>query len=76
MEKILGVEEASKRMQKHVTEGSEMLGDDTTKADLAYDDFGNDEARHRYQRLFWEPHAETAVCPSFSARFHSPLIPS
>ncbi|KAJ3556706.1 hypothetical protein NM688_g1876 [Phlebia brevispora] len=56
MEKILGAKDVRARMG--MPEGSETLGEDTTIADSDYDAFGNDEARHRYQRLFWEPHAE------------------
>lgn len=56
MERILGVDE------KHVaTKGTEALGEDTAAADLQSDETGNDLARTRYQRLFWEPVVEGQV---------------
>lgn len=59
MEKILGVKEVNVR--RGMPEGSETLGEDTTIADKDYDANGNDEARYRYQRMFWEPYQEGTV---------------
>lgn len=61
MEHILGVKETASKARLGMPEGSEVLGEDTTLADSNYDAFGNDEARHRYQRLFWEPYSENSV---------------
>lgn len=59
MEKILGAKEVNVRYG--MPEGSETLGEDATIADSDYDANGNDEARYRYQRMFWEPYAEGSV---------------
>ena len=59
MEEILGVKEVIIRHGQ--PEGSEVLGKDTTIADSDYDVQGNDQARYRYQRMFWEPYAEGSV---------------
>lgn len=61
MEAILGVQLDAKKHRLGAREGAELLGENTTLADADYDEFGNDKARHRYQRMFWEPHAEDAV---------------
>ena len=61
MEAILGVSAAEKKHSLGAPKGAEILGVDTTFADANYDEVGNDEARHRYQRMFWEPYPEGAV---------------
>lgn len=57
----MGVQADTKKHRLGAAEGAESLGQDATLADADYDEVGNDKARHRYQRMFWEPHAEDNV---------------
>ncbi|KAI0803188.1 eukaryotic mitochondrial regulator protein-domain-containing protein, partial [Irpex lacteus] len=59
MEELLGVKKES------ITRISDALGEDTVAADSQADESGNDAARTRYQRMFWEPTPENA----------SPVVP-
>ncbi len=62
MEELLGVKKES------ITRISDALGEDTVAADSQADESGNDAARTRYQRMFWEPTPENAVsCLSTSS---------
>ena len=44
------------------------LSEDTYLVDQQHELEGNDPARYRYQRLFWEPVVEGAVCSSIIPR--------
>ena len=74
MEEILGVKDVNIRHGQ--PEGSEVLGKDTTIADSDYDARGNDQARYRYQRMFWEPYAEGSVsfCCSYLNNLSSNIV--
>lgn len=58
MEKILGV---TTQPHASLSQGAEQLGEDATQADYLDEVEGNNEARHRYQRMFWEPVVEGQV---------------
>lgn len=58
MEKILGV---NTNLRVSLSEGAEQLGEDATQADYLDEVESNNEARHRYQRMFWEPVIEGQV---------------
>lgn len=60
MEQALGVTEDS-RHRYTVTSGQAELGENATAADYQDEIQGNDAARHRYQRMFWEPVVEGQV---------------
>ena len=68
MEHILGVQDN----KKPVTGSLASLSEDTILADAQYDTEGNEMARARYQRHFWEPVAEGRVC--LSALSECPII--
>ncbi|KAI0684764.1 eukaryotic mitochondrial regulator protein-domain-containing protein, partial [Cytidiella melzeri] len=55
MEELLGVKEHS------IARISDALGEDAIAADEQADESGNDTARMRYQRMFWEPTIEHAA---------------
>ncbi|TCD62155.1 hypothetical protein EIP91_007283 [Steccherinum ochraceum] len=57
MEKILGVTLDNRTRHYHST-GMEQLGEEATHADYQDEIDGNNEARYRYQRMFWEPVVE------------------
>lgn len=58
MEYILGVKD-----NKRATSGAlASLSENAIEADIQYDTEGNDKARTRYQRQFWEPVPEGQVC--------------
>ncbi|KZT08569.1 uncharacterized protein LAESUDRAFT_696657 [Laetiporus sulphureus 93-53] len=61
MEEILGITERKQTRQSQIelagTEGIQELGGDASQADRQMEE-GNDRARERYQRLFWEPVVE------------------
>ncbi|OBZ79065.1 hypothetical protein A0H81_01445 [Grifola frondosa] len=57
MENILGITEDIKQHKMQMHRGALELGSDATEADTQSED-GNEAARHRYQRLFWEPVVE------------------
>jgi len=72
MERLLGVAEAEKRMEQDVNEllENDQIGKsdrpdshryDVEEADLQDEVEGNNRARQRYQRLFWESVAEGEV---------------
>lgn len=61
MEEILGVTQDSQFRRGASTQGAEELGEDTVESDLQSEAEGNDKARHRYQRMFWEPVLEGKV---------------
>jgi len=52
MEELLGTKTHS------ILRVSDAFGEDTVAADVQADESGNDAARTRYQRMFWEPTAE------------------
>lgn len=55
MEEILAVKMVS------IVQMSDVLGEDASAADVQADESGNDAARTRYQRMFWEPAGEHKV---------------
>lgn len=61
MEEILGVTQDRQVRRGSLTRGVEELGEDASEADLQNEAEGNDAARHRYQRMFWEPVLEGKV---------------
>lgn len=61
MEEILGITQDRQVRRGALTRGVDELGDDAVEADLQAEAEGNDEARHRYQRMFWEPVVEGRV---------------
>jgi len=64
MEDILGV---SKDGSVKTRQGANEFGEDATEADAMSDAAGNEKARERYQRLFWEPvpDGKDPVLPTF-----------
>lgn len=58
----VGMEELLGAKKESITRISDALGEDANAADSQADESGNDAARTRYQRMFWEPAAEHAVC--------------
>lgn len=58
MEYILGVKD-----NKKATSGAlALLSENAIQADIQHEQEGNDKARTRYQRHFWEPVPEGQVC--------------
>lgn len=71
MERLLGVTETAKRTEQDAEELLESVHTgrndshdryDVEEADLQDEVEGNNRARQRYQRLFWESVAEGEVC--------------
>ncbi|KAI0095224.1 eukaryotic mitochondrial regulator protein-domain-containing protein, partial [Irpex rosettiformis] len=60
-----GMEELLAVKKESITRLSDSLGEDTIAADSQADESGNDAARMRYQRMFWEPTPEN----------NSPIVP-
>ncbi|KAH0837941.1 eukaryotic mitochondrial regulator protein-domain-containing protein [Lanmaoa asiatica] len=72
MERLLGVTEAAKHTEQDANDLSENDRYDVEEADLQDEVEGNNRARQRYQRLFWESVAEgeEPVMPNVLAAQH------
>ncbi|KAH8102378.1 eukaryotic mitochondrial regulator protein-domain-containing protein [Cristinia sonorae] len=68
MEKILGV--PTEQSISLLSPGMDELGDNATQADYQDEIEGNNEARYRYQRMFWEP-VEEGQEPMVTARLQT-----